>query len=154
MIHVYVLYLVWKVSAHTICVGIQYIFHKIQVDKIRCREIIYEIQTRSKENLKRKTRMPCCAVAFNQVYCYCQKRVKDESQVVRYAHSHSNHTHLAYIAAPQMPNSTSPSAHSPSSSTRCVKLVFKGPVRSGYWVFWDPNRDRDRLGFIPRPKIT
>ena len=33
-------------------------------------------------------------------------------------------------------------------------LVFKGLVRSGYWVLWDPNQDRDWLGFIPGPKIT
>ncbi|KIJ99239.1 hypothetical protein K443DRAFT_102606 [Laccaria amethystina LaAM-08-1] len=34
------------------------------------------------------------------------------------------------------------------------RIVFESPVRSGYWVPRGSNRDRDRLAFIPRPKIT
>jgi hypothetical protein len=35
-----------------------------------------------------------------------------------------------------------------------LELVFESPVRSGYWVPRGSNRDRDRLAFVPRPKIT
>jgi hypothetical protein len=34
------------------------------------------------------------------------------------------------------------------------RVVFESPVRSGYWVPRGSNRDRDRLAFVPRPKIT
>ena len=33
-------------------------------------------------------------------------------------------------------------------------LVFESPVRSGYLVPRGSNRDRDRLAFVPKPKIT
>ncbi|KIJ95947.1 hypothetical protein K443DRAFT_108009 [Laccaria amethystina LaAM-08-1] len=33
-------------------------------------------------------------------------------------------------------------------------IVFESPVRSGYWVPRGSNRDQDRLGFIPKLKIT
>jgi hypothetical protein len=35
-----------------------------------------------------------------------------------------------------------------------IKLVFESLVRSGYWVPRGSNRDRDRLSFVPKPKIT
>ncbi|EDQ99447.1 uncharacterized protein LACBIDRAFT_316532 [Laccaria bicolor S238N-H82] len=35
-----------------------------------------------------------------------------------------------------------------------AEVVFESPVRLGYWVPRGSNRDRDRLGFVPRPKIT
>jgi len=38
--------------------------------------------------------------------------------------------------------------------TYTSQLVLESPVRSGYLVPQGSNRDRDRLGFVPRPKIT
>ena len=35
-----------------------------------------------------------------------------------------------------------------------LELVLESLVRSGYLVPQGSNRDRDRLGFVPRPKIT
>ena len=35
-----------------------------------------------------------------------------------------------------------------------VIIVFESPVRSGYLVPRGSNRDRDRLAFVPKPKIT
>ena len=33
-------------------------------------------------------------------------------------------------------------------------VVFESPVRSSYLVPRGSNRDRDRLAFVPKPKIT
>ncbi|KAF8810160.1 hypothetical protein BYT27DRAFT_7282289 [Phlegmacium glaucopus] len=33
-------------------------------------------------------------------------------------------------------------------------IVLESPVRSGYLVPRGSNQDRDRLGFVPKPKIT
>jgi len=35
-----------------------------------------------------------------------------------------------------------------------MKLVLESPVRSSYLVPQGSNRDRDQLGFVPKPKIT
>ena len=35
-----------------------------------------------------------------------------------------------------------------------VDLVFPGPVRSGYGVSSNPNRDRDQLAWVPELKKT
>ena len=35
-----------------------------------------------------------------------------------------------------------------------MRLVLESPVRSGYWPPSGSNRDRDRLVFSPKPKIT
>ena len=42
----------------------------------------------------------------------------------------------------------------PEVMGRPRKLVFESPVRSGYLVPRGSNRDRDRLAFVPKPKIT
>ena len=34
------------------------------------------------------------------------------------------------------------------------QLVLESPVRSGFSVSRDPNRDPNRLAFLPEPKIT
>ncbi|KAF8963799.1 hypothetical protein BDZ97DRAFT_1919561 [Flammula alnicola] len=41
-----------------------------------------------------------------------------------------------------------------SLNKEAEQIVFEGPVRSGFWVPGGSNRDRDRLAFVPRPKIT
>jgi len=33
-------------------------------------------------------------------------------------------------------------------------VVFKSPVRLGYWVSRGSNQDRDWLAFVPKPEIT
>ncbi|EDR02011.1 uncharacterized protein LACBIDRAFT_310190 [Laccaria bicolor S238N-H82] len=41
-----------------------------------------------------------------------------------------------------------------SLKSRHHHLVFESPVRLGYWVPRGSNRDRDRLAFVLKPKIT
>ena len=38
--------------------------------------------------------------------------------------------------------------------THLVYIVFESPVRSGYWVLRDSNRDRDRLVSAWKPQKT
>ena len=66
---------------------------------------------------------------------------------------------------PEVPVSPQPPENRPRPSTILVRrptiapsktpsVVLESPVRSGYWPPSGSNRDRDRLVFSPKPKIT
>ena len=46
------------------------------------------------------------------------------------------------------------SVHDPHNAKAPCWVVFESPVRSGDLVPRGSNRDRDRLAFVPKPKIT